>query len=119
MPAPTNINVQIPLGAYPGTVGALALDLLMTAADVTNGNSFQITGREILIVWNSDVSGHHFTLSSVADKKGRSGDVSAYAIAAGVISAFNFNGTEGWSQGTGVCNISADNALVKFAILRY
>ena len=117
----TNIATQTPIGPYPagGAVAALALDLVWTAANMSNGNKFTFTGKEVLLIWNTDASPHHATLSSVADSKGRTDDVTAYALAASDIAAFSFRGgAEGWQQGSdGSVHISADNALVKFAIL--
>jgi hypothetical protein len=114
----TSIAVQVPKGPS-SAISAGQLAITMTAADVGNGNSFPFTGREILIVQNSDASGHHFTITSVADDKGRTGDVSSYAIAAGVIAVFNFRGLQGgWQQSDGTVHISADDATVKFAILQ-
>lgn len=117
----TNIATQGVIGPYPagGSVAALALDLTWTVADVSNGNKFTFTGKEILLIWNTDSSGHHCTFSSVADSKGRTNDVTAYALAAADIARFSFRGgAEGWQQSAdGSIHISADNALVMFAIL--
>jgi len=116
----TNIATQSIVGPYPagGTVAALALDLVWTAADVSNGNKFTFTGKEIVLVNNTDASPHHCTFASVADEHGRADDVTSYALAAGDIAAFSFrSGAAGWQQSDGSIHISADNALVKFAIL--
>ncbi|HEY0701262.1 MAG TPA: hypothetical protein VGD60_00700 [Candidatus Acidoferrales bacterium] len=114
----TPIAVQIPKGPS-SLVSAGQLVLTMTAADVSNGNSFPFTGREILIAQNTDTGAHHITITSVADDKGRTGDVSSYALAAGAVVAFNFRGLQGgWQQTDGSVHISADDATVKFAILQ-
>jgi hypothetical protein len=116
----TNINTQTPVGPFPagGVVAALALDLVFTVADVSNHNEFKFTGKEILLVWNTDASSHNLTLTSVPDEHGRSGDIASYAVAAGVISAFSFRGgSAGWLESDGHVYMQADNALVKFAIL--
>lgn len=116
----TNIATQTPVGPYPagGSVGATALDLTWTTADTSNGNKFTFSGKEVLLVWNPDSASHHLTISSVSDARGRSDDITSYAVGAGVISCFTFrNGAEGWQQSDGSIHISSDSALVKFAIL--
>lgn len=115
----TAVTPFTPLGPYPagGTVSALALDVAWTAADVGNSNKCIYTGKEVLLVWNTDASGHHFTLTSEPDEHGRSADITSYAIAAATVSMFNLRaGLAGWLQADGNFYFSADNALVKFAI---
>jgi|SRR5665213_3128779 len=118
----TNIATQTPVGPYPagGAVAALGLDLVWTAADASNGNKFPFTGKEVLLVQNTDTGSQTVTLTSVADSRGRSDDVTAYAVAAGVISAFNFRGgAEGWQQPSDQSvHLAASSALIKYAILR-
>lgn len=108
------------LGPYPVLpVSASALDLTMTAADVSNGNNFVSTGKEILIVQNTDTGAHTITLGSAPDSLGRSGDITAYSIAAGKISAFNFTGLNGgWKQSDGTISVNANDVSIKFAVLR-
>jgi hypothetical protein len=116
----TNIAPQNPVGPYPtaGVVAALALDLVWTPADIVNLNKFRLSGKEILLVWNTDVAGHTVTLTSAADEHGRSGDIAAYALAAGIVSAFSFRqGAAGWQQSDGFVYFQANDVTVKFAIL--
>jgi hypothetical protein len=116
----TNIATQTPKGPYPagGVVSALALDLAWAAADVSNHNEFVYTGREILLVWNTDTASHNLTLTSAPDEHGRSGDIGSYAVAAGVVSAFNFrSGSAGWLESDGHVYFQADDATMKFAII--
>jgi hypothetical protein len=116
----TNIATQTPVGPYPagGVVSALALDLAWAAADVSNHNEFLFSGKEVLLVQNTDTVSHNLTLTSAPDEHGRSADVSSYAVAAGVISAFSFRaGSAGWLESDGHVYIQADNALMKFAII--
>lgn len=116
--APTSITAQTPLGPYPGAVSAGQLALTFTAADNVNGNSFALTGHEILIVDNTDVGAQTVTITSVADSRGRTQDVTAYSMAAGTFAAFSFRGgTEGWKQSDGTVHITASAAAVKFAII--
>lgn len=111
----TKVTIQGPYPVLP--VSALALDLTFTAADVGNSNSFVPSGDDLLLVWNTHATlGYTFTLSSVADAQGRTGDITAYAIAAGVISAFRIKKT-GWMQTDGSIYLAGSNAAVKFCII--
>jgi hypothetical protein len=115
----TLIASQTPKGPYPATApGAGSLALTFTAADVSNGNSFTMTGHEVVIVYNSDASPHTVTFTSVADQRGRSGDITAYSVAATTFAWFNFRaGSEGWQQTDGTMHLTASDTTVKFAIL--
>lgn len=116
--ARTVISSQTPKGPFPGTVGSGALDLTLTAADTTNNNAFALTGHELLLVQNTDTVAQTFTLTSTADAQGRIGDVTAYSVAAGKISAFNFRGGQtGWKESDGNAYISGAAATLKFAVL--
>lgn len=115
----TALTPVTPFGPY-GTVAANALDLTWTAADTSNGNDFPLTGAEILLVWNTDSAAHTFSITSVADALGRSGDVATYSVGAGVISAYSFRGgTAGWQQTDGNVHIpAASSAMLKFCVLK-
>jgi hypothetical protein len=114
------INAQTPLGPYPGTVGAGALAITMTAADTTNNNAFALSGKEVLIVENSGASPYTLTIHSTPDASGRTGDITTYSIAANSVAAFNFRGgVQGWQQSDGNCYIDGSNAALLFAVLRF
>ncbi len=114
----TLINSQTPKGPYPGSISAGDLTLAFVGADTSNGNSFKLTGREVLLAYNSDASAHHLTITSTADSRGRSADISSYSIATLTHAAFSFlSGTEGWEQTDGTAHILADDATVKLAVL--
>ena len=116
----TNIAAQTPLGPFPagGAVGAGALKINWAAADVSNHNEFILSGKEVLLVWNTDTGAHNLTLTSAPDQRGRSADVSGYSIPAGEIHAFSFRqGADGWQQTDGHVFFQADDATVKFAVL--
>jgi len=134
MPAPTQtlIATETVAGPYPTLpVGAASLDLSWQAADVVNGNYFAADsligygrgvagngGGDTLLVWNTDAAPHNLTIKSQPDDAGRSSDITAYVVGAGVVSAFNFSNFAGWADGSNFVYISADNATVKFAILK-
>jgi hypothetical protein len=100
-------------GNYPsaGVVAAFA------AADVPNGNAFVSTGRELVIAFNSDSSSHNVTITSQPDDKGRLGTI-VEAIAAGAYRIYGPLAKTAWANSSGNTLISADSALVKFAILQ-
>jgi len=122
----TEITVQPVVGPYPAVpVAAASLDLACVAADVT-GNFFtadQIAvtvgsgsvGGDILLVWNTDTNPHNLSISS-QPLNGRSGDITSYAVGAGVISAFKFSQLAGWQLGS-VVSLLGDSALVKLAVI--
>src|SRR5690348_11761098 len=95
-------------------------DLLVTeaAADAVNGNSFTLSGKEVLIVHNTDAAPHTFTLTSIADHLGRTGDIANYSVAANAIAAIQMNTVEGWRNSSGLVTMTASSNLLKFAVLR-
>lgn len=114
----TLINSQTPKGPYPGTVNAGDLALVFAGGDASNGNSFKLTGHEVLLAYNSDASTHHITLTSTADSRGRSADISTYAMLTLTHMAFSFlSGQEGWIETDGTAHITVDDATVKLAVL--
>ena len=96
-------------------------DVKAPFADVTNGNSFQCTGRELLIAQNSDpINPYTFGVTSVDDEKGRAEDIATYSLAAGEYAAVGVGLTnaKGWKQTSGLIHLVASNAAIKFAVLR-
>lgn len=90
-------------------------DLTFTAADVSNGNQFAYTGRDICIVFNSHASTTYtFTPSSVA-VNGRQDPKhgAAQSLTAGQYMLVNFRG-EGWKQTDGYVYLDANNAAIKY-----
>lgn len=110
----TLIAAQAGTGPNPSA----GLALTWTAADVANGNYTPSTGREILLVNNTDVSARHVTITSQVDGLGRTKDITSEAIAAGGTHAFGPVQRLGWADNSGNLNFSADNAAVKFAIVQ-
>jgi hypothetical protein len=110
--------VQLKQDNYAVTAGDLAVTPV--AMDATNGNSFVATGREILLIQNTDASAHTFAITSVADALGRSdSSLSAYSVPANSFVAIQMNTLAGWIQPTGVVNMTTSSALLKIVILRY
>jgi hypothetical protein len=99
---------------YAVQAGDLAISF---ASDAVNGNKFASTGQEILLVKNTDTNPHTFTISSVADLLGRTGDIAAYSIPAGAIAAIELSAVSGWAQADGNIYLNASDATVVFAVL--
>jgi hypothetical protein len=115
----TALTVTKPLGPYVASVAAEALKVTMQAADASNGNSFPLTGKEILLIQNTDTVAHTVTISSVPDAEGRSGDITSYSVPAGEIHAFSFRGgTQGWQQTDGTVHLAVSSALIFFGVLQ-
>ena len=114
---PTAITPIAPLNPI-APVTALSADVLPTAADASNGNSVTLTGREIILVLNTDTGSHTVTFTSTPDSQGRSGDITSYAVAAGVYSLFGPFPLNGWLGSNGSMTFSSNSALVKFFVIR-
>jgi len=115
----TPISVaQLKLNNYQVQAGDLTLTF--TACDATNGNSFSVTGQEILLVQNSGASSYTFTVSSVSDPYGRTDtSLTNYSVAASAIVGIQLKQLLGWQQTGGVVYTSCSNASLKFAIVRW
>ncbi|HEX4381244.1 MAG TPA: hypothetical protein VH022_14475 [Candidatus Acidoferrum sp.] len=114
------IAVQTPAGPYiTGAPAAGSLDITETAADTTNFEATPISGNELLFAHNTDVSAHTVTITSAPDERGRTQDISAYSVGAGKISCLNLvNGAKGWQQSDGKVYYQANDATVKFFVIK-
>jgi vancomycin resistance protein YoaR len=101
---------------YAVQAGDLAVTL---ASDTVNLNAFNATGREILIVQNTDTAAHTFTVTSVADALGRTGDIAAYSVPATSVAAIEASVLAGWKQADGNIYLASTNALLTFGALRF
>jgi hypothetical protein len=109
----TALTPVTPLGPYPAAVVAGALAALFVACDASNGNSFPVSGHEILELRNTDSAAHTVTISSIADSRNRTDDITAYSIPATSDILFSFlAGQEGWEQTDGTVHFTASSALV-------
>ncbi|MBI4916875.1 MAG: hypothetical protein HY825_13590 [Acidobacteria bacterium] len=91
--------------------------LTMGAADPTGNYVVSLNRGDILIFHNSGASERTITISSVA-LNGRTGDITAATIAAGIYKVFGPFELEGWAQTTGRLNITVNNAEVLVGVLR-
>ena len=99
MPTPTALTVT----EYALHGGA---QMVWEDADVTNGNSFTNTGREIILVYNGDIATRTITITAVDDPKfGRATDktVSVTTLASAIIGPLR---PDGWNQSDGTVLIA-------------
>lgn len=113
----TALAAVTPKGPYPGTISANLLDVAFTAADAGNSNTTPFLGnRMMLVARNSGAGARTITFTSVADSRGRTGDVTAFSIGAGEYIAFIFE-RDGWQQSDGALYWAAEHAEVLVAVL--
>lgn len=110
-------RTTLPVTANPGPYPSTVQTVTMTAADVTNKNQFPLTGREIVIIQNTDTVARTVTITSTPDPQGRTRDISAVSIAAGAIAVVGPFGLPGWIQTDGMLYLEASAATVKFGVI--
>jgi hypothetical protein len=113
----TALTPFTPKGPYPGVVNAGDLAFTFVAADIVNLNQFLGPGKFLIIAQNTDAAGQTVTLTSKADGLGRTGDVTAYAMATTTVAALLVD-TLGWLQSVGNFYLQASSVNVKFAIVK-
>mgnify|MGYP001582105566 CR=1 FL=1 len=118
--AQTALTVQTAKKPFEAII-ANGADFVFTAADVANGNSFVCTGKEVLLVYNIHATlPYTFGVTSVDDEKGRVEDITAYSLAAleFAVLGVGLTNAQGWKQSSGLVYLVAENASIKFAVLR-
>lgn len=118
--ARTNLTVTNPLGAYPTLpISASGADLLFSAIDdPTDRSTSLISGKTMILAFNTDVSARTITFTSAQDTFHRTGDISAYSIAAGKVSMFGPFSSGGWAQPGSLLYIDVSNPKVRLAVLQ-
>ncbi len=102
----------------PGAYGGAWEELTLAAADVENGNNFVLTGREILVMYNSSAdTAYYVTLTSVDDRFGRSEDITQVDIPFGDYMIFGPIPLEGWQQTDGTFYVDAENAAILLGVI--
>lgn len=115
----TTLTRTTPLGAYPTLpVAANALDLVMTAADVSNKNQILLDGPVYVVAQNTDTVDRTVTLTSAPDSQKRTGDIGPYTLSADEIQIFHIDQVSGWVQTDGYMYLEANNAAVKLGVIR-
>jgi hypothetical protein len=104
-----------------GQPAADSLDIVFTGPAVaSDGISFPLTGREIVVVRNIHATlPQTVTFSATADPFGRTQDVTAYSLGAGEFMAFKFSDLIGFRQSDGNVYAVGSTTDIKFAVLRY
>lgn len=111
--------IVLPLNNAQITAGQLTVT--MTACDTTNGNQYTYTGRDILVLQNTDTSAHAISVNTIADPfGGTNSSLTSYSLPASSISAIQMKYAQGWLQSGGVIEIApCSSALIKVAVLQY
>jgi len=119
MADPTAIVVQNILAPF-AAVGAGAADFTFAAGTITDGDTFVCTGRELLVVQNTDAGAVTITITSVVDEKNRTGDITTYSVGIGEFACFSIGLTnsKGWKSTAGKVRITVSDADLKVAVLR-
>lgn len=90
-----------------------------TNADVANGNQLAYTGRDLLLVWNSDGAvARNVTFQTVAIN-GRQDPIHniPQSVPSTEYRMYNLRG-EGFQQTDGFVYVSGDNVAVRFVVIR-
>lgn len=122
---PTALTVQV-LVLNNGTPSAGGLAITYTACDNVNGNSYTMTGREVLLVRNTDTASHTFTVTPTTDQWGGTNtSLTSYSLAAtgsaGADSAVQMKFSQGWATGasSNTINLTCSSALIKYAVVQF
>lgn len=118
MAAPTALAIQTILGPF-ATYSANAADVTFAAGTITDGDTFVCTGREILLVKNGTGT-NTITITSVANNKARTGDITTYSLGAGEFAAFGVGLTNnaGWKATAGTIRITVSSTEVSVMVLK-
>ena len=105
------------VGPKTNAYSADAANLTMTAADTSNNEQVTHTGKILLFAHNTGASARTITISSLADERGRTGNITTYASAAGEYHVFGPFDLEGWEQTDGKLYFQGSHAEVKFGVV--
>jgi len=97
----------------PAGVAQGQLDKAFQASDPTNGNFFQSSGRDLLLVFNSDTVPHTFSILSAPDQFGRFANIT-YTVAPGAYEAVIITSQAIYTQPNGQVQLQSSSALVQF-----
>ena len=100
-------------GAYAGTSTAITME----NGNTGDGLYFDLTGRELVIIQNTNVGAQTWTATSVDDRYGRAENITTESIAADAIRVFGPVELEGWQQTNGQFYFTASSTDVKFGII--
>lgn len=110
-------ETALPIVTITGLNAAASNLLTWTAADVVNGNAYGCTGRELVLVRNvSGVTAADVTVTSVADRLGRSGNF-VEEVAPGQTRVL-MRGIDGWRQPDRTVLLSGETVDIQFVVIR-
>jgi len=119
-----DIVVQQIIAKYPATpLVANSADFTFAASDNVNGDQFPLTGREVIIVHNTDAANPHFVMiTSVLDKQNRLGTIgdaaATYSLGLSEYAVFGPLPCAGWEQADGMLYLDSDAVTIEYAVLR-
>jgi hypothetical protein len=101
-------------------VTAGQLTVTPAACDTSNGNVFNATGREILLLQNTDTSVHSITITPVADPYGGTNTtLTSYSLPASSISMVQMKYLVGWQTSGQIAIAPCSSNLIKIAVVQY
>ena len=100
--------ILTPAGVNPGQ-----LDKAFQAADSVSGNYWVSSGKDMLVVFNSDSSPHQFGIQSAPDQFGRFANIT-YTVAPGAYEFVIIQSSAIYTQPNGQVVISASSDLILF-----
>jgi len=115
------LTPKVLLPGYPVTpLTAESADFTWTAAGAAfaDGAGFQLTGKEILLVQNTNAGAQTVTILSVIDPYKRTGDITTYSVGIAEFAVFPMFPVDGWRQADGQLYFAATATDVKFSVLR-
>lgn len=117
--AATVVAVQESSGKY-AVPGAGEADITFEALDASSGGYFINTGKEMVLVNNTDASPQTFTITSTPlAGTAREGSISAYSLAAGDFALFGPLPIDGWALSSDFKTyMSASDVAVEVAVIR-
>lgn len=116
--ARTILTATTACGSYPSLpLTANSADLAMSAADIADLNQVVATGKDLVFAHNTNVGAQTITITSAANKRNRTGDITAYSIGAGEYAVFGPFDSAGWMQSTGYLYFQASHAEVKLGVV--
>lgn len=105
--------------SLPGPYNYTGVTVTFAAADVANKNRFVLTGKEVVLAWNTAaVASGTVTITATADPYGRTQSITGITLDAGEMFVFGpFTNRQGWLQTDGYLYLEASAVEVKFAVL--
>ena len=110
-------RVAVTKTTAPGAYAGVSAAVTMENGNTGDGLYFQMTGRELLVIQNTNGGAQTWTATSVDDRYGRQENITTESIAAGAIRVFGPIATEGWQQTNGQFYFTASHTDVKFGVV--